>query len=366
MLTFVQTFGQNVDLDSLQIKLQTTSDIEERVRLLTDIGLEYYAGQVYFDSAFYYVEKAHLLAAENEVESAEARPLFYLGIIQNFLKNHDKAIDYYVRAKIILEKNGRASQVGAAYNNIGGVYFEQKKFEKALENYERALSIAEEANDSLNMGIDYMNIGEVYYSTGRLEKSKETFELSLALLNHANYNPPTVHLFYARALFALDEIDASESEAKQALDLANLDMDLKYSSEAAALLAKVYSEKKDFKNAYFYQQTAKVKEDSLNTAKALNEVEKLKLNFELRKNKEELAFIRQKNQYQNMIYALAGIGILLLGFLISRQLKLVKINQEMRDVQKRLIEGELDQRELDSKVRHATGFEASKSQDHEL
>jgi hypothetical protein len=366
MLLASQMYGQDATIDKLQTALKTTSEIEERVSLLTDIGVAYFNGQVYFDSAFYYVEKAHLLAAENALENAEARPLFNLGIIQNFLNNHDEAIDYYVRAKNILEKYGRSSQVGAAYNNIGGTYFEQKKYDKALENYELALAIALEANDSLNMGIDYMNIGEVYYSTGRLEKSKETFEMSLELLRSANYNPPTVHLFYARTLFALDEFDVAENEAILALDISKADKDLYYSSETAMLLANIYSEKNDFEKAFQYQQEAKVKQDSLNTAKELNEVEKLNLNFELQKNKEELAFIRQKNQYQNIIYALAGLGLLLLGILISRQIKLVKINQEMRDVQKRLIEGELNQREMEHKVRHATGFEASKSQDNEL
>ena len=72
LFVFVQTYGQNSVIDDLQLKLKATTEIEERVTLLTDIGFEYYAGQVYFDSAFYYVEKAHLLAAENEAESAEA------------------------------------------------------------------------------------------------------------------------------------------------------------------------------------------------------------------------------------------------------------------------------------------------------
>ena len=47
----VHSYGQNTTIDELQTELTTTQEIEKKVKLLTDIGVEYYNGQVYFDSA---------------------------------------------------------------------------------------------------------------------------------------------------------------------------------------------------------------------------------------------------------------------------------------------------------------------------
>ncbi len=210
-----------------------------------------------------------------------------------------------------------------------------------------------------------MNIGEAYYKLNKLEKSRTLLEKSLSLIKTTKRDPPTVHLFYARTLDALKEMDLAEKEANQAFTIAEKHNNLFYMAESSQLLSNIYYKKNDFEKAYFFQQTFQKLKDSLNTAKDTNEVEKLKLNFELTKKEKELDYILQKNKYQNIIYILAGFGLLLLIILIFRQKKVIKMTAEIHDIQKRLVQEELEKRELLLKNKNATGFDAAREQDYE-
>lgn len=366
LLVFSSFYAQDILIDSLQIQLKKEINNESRALILADIGMRYYLSQVYYDSAYYYTEKAYLLAKKEKSESTEAKSLFYLGLISNSLNNYEAAIDYYTKSKTISEKLQESKRVSSTFNNIGGTYFELGKYDKAIENYKKALDISISKKDTFEIGVAYMNIGEVYYAMGRFEKSKEILKLSLETLTKTKLKPPTVHLFYARTLFELSDIDGAEKEAIIALKISNKENNLYYISKSSEVLSKIYSEKKDFKKALSFYKNFSVYNDSLRNLKGLNEIEKLKLNFELKQKKEELSYIIQKQKDRYVIWFLISIGLLLLGILVSRQRKVVRMTQQMHGVQKRLIENDLERRELLLKQEKSISFRDIEEQDEEL
>ncbi len=330
------------------------------------IGEHYLAGQVYYDSAFYYLENSLKLAEENQLGYEKARGLFDMGMLNNKIQNYQTSITYYLKSVDASEEIELMGPVGSAYNNIGANYFLLEQYEKAIEYYEIAKQMAEEDGDMYSVGIDCMNIGEAYYELNQLDKAKTELEGSLRILDSIGFNPPTVHLYYARTMKALGEDGIAKTEAKEALELAQKDDNLILISEAAELLYHISAEEKNFKEAIGYNEIHTRFKDSLNTAREMNEIEKLKLNFELAQKKEELAYLSQKNRYQNIIYLLIGAGVLLLLVLVSRQFKIVKMTREIHSVQKRLIGQELDSRNWKKQNPEATAFEASLQQDLEI
>lgn len=357
--------AQNPVIDSLQYVVANSDDPASRAKALTSVGMNYFGRQVYFDSAYFYAEKGYKLAKEFNSENEQARALFYLGTIDNFLGKYESSIDHYQRSLAILERLGSVARVGSAYNNLGGNYFMMESYDKAIDSYEKALKIASDQGDTLSMGINYMNIGEALYMKDDLIASHTALEHSLELLAAIDYDPPTGHLFYARTLMSLGESFLGAEQAKFALAIAEREGDLYYISEAAQVLAEYAFEEKDFEDAYLFQQKHMRYKDSLNTAKKLNEIEKLKLNFELNKKEEEVAYLSQKNRDRNIIYLLVGIGIILLFALVTRWYKISRMTREIHDVQKRLVETELNQREFDLKHPAYSGFDAARSQDIE-
>lgn len=358
--------SQNKAIDSLQNMARDEVDEVALGKIYAAIGFEYFKGQTYFDSAYYYSDKALRLAKDNAQPELEARAIFNIGIVNSMVGKHEESITNYLEAKNLYERANNEARVGAAYNNIGGSYFELGKYDVAIENYQKALAIALKTNEHKDVAIDYMNIGEAHYIQGRYQKAKEFMELALVALEKTDFNPPTIHLFYARTLLEIGELEAAKKEAFLALGISQKVNDLKYTSESAQLLANIFIQEKEFEIAYKYQQISNEYGSKLNNARESNEIEKLKLNFELSEQKKELAFLAQRDRDQNIIYILAGVGVLLLLVLIFRQRKIVGMTQEIHTVQRRLVENELDNRELKAKRRNVTGFQAAKAQDREL
>lgn len=356
---------QNSAIDSLQNLVKNETDEVMQGRLYSEISLEYFRGQVYFDSAHYYNDKAYRIAKEKSILDLEARALFNRGMISSVLGKYEEAITHYLESKTIYERVNNKNRVGAAYNNIGGTYFELGKYDVAIQNYEKALEIAVEAKDYAAVGIDYMNIGEAHYIQGRYQKSKELIELSLDALSKTDFDPPTVHLFYARTLSKLGDFSTTKYEALKSFEISQNTGDLKYTSEAAQFVADIYVAEDQYEQAYEYQQISYEYATRLNIAKESNEIEKLKLNFELQERNQELAYLDQISKDETIIYLLAGVGVFLLLVLIFRQRKIVGMTEEIHTIQRRLVGQELKKREWEAENKNATAFEVAKLQDKE-
>ncbi len=351
--------GQNSRIDSLQQQLENTTSNEERARLLTNIGMQYYHRQVYFDSAFFYTQKAYDLSKQYELENMEANTLFNLGIIHNSINDYTSSIAYYEQSREIIERLNLVGPLGNVINNIGGCYFELKDYDTAIQYYQEALAMAQEQGDISSVGIDYMNIGEALYMKGDLEASKENLEKAIQALETIDFDPATVHLFYGRTLFAMNEVEKAKIEGEKALKIAEAKEHIGYIAESSELLSKVYGQLEEYSLAYANERKFRIYSDSLNTAKELNEIEKLKLNFELKENQEKLDHVLQKTKYQNIIYLLACVAVLMLVVLVFRQRKIVRMTKEIHDIQKRLVEQELNRREWKEKNPNTTAFEAT-------
>lgn len=141
-------FGQELTIiDSLQhqVKLEKTS--EAKAKFYNTIGFEYYKTQVYFDSAFFYTEKAYEIAKDQNLEGLQAHSLFNLGSIHSTINEFEASISYYQKARIVFENLGLQGSLNSVLNNIGGAYFELGQYNTAISYYKQALSIAKQLDD---------------------------------------------------------------------------------------------------------------------------------------------------------------------------------------------------------------------------
>ena len=280
--------------------------------------------------------------------------------IDNSLGKYTASVALFKQTIPLLEKINAPVKLASAYNNIGANYFELKNYEQAIVYYHKGKDFAELNNQSSNLAISYMNIGEANYMMDELVKAKDDFEISRKFSIAAGVE------FYARVLLALKDKTNAKIEAEKALELVTKENDVKYLAKITQLLSTIAVMEEAFEMAYNLKEQSTYLKQQLSEAKQLNEIEKLRLNFELKKGKKELGLVKQSEKYLSVIYLLVGLGLILLAVLMFRQIKVSKMTAEMHQIQKRLIESELNKRENASSLFKATGFKASKSQDFEI
>lgn len=358
------TQAQTSRIDSLRTVLKTTTDPVKIASISSDISEAFYDTQIYPDSAYFYAERAYDVSLDYGLKRQEGRALVNHGMVFSKLDEHEEALDYFHRARAIFKNMDDPLSLSVINSSIASVYYDKGQYESAIDFFQNAIAISIQEKDSIGMVIDYMNVGESEYKIGRLEASKTHLEYALDMMAQTKTSFAAGHIYYGNTLLALQQTDSAIKEGTIGLELAEKERNIKNISEASELLFKASVVQDDFKKAIGHYERFVVYKDSLNAARELNNVEKLKLNFDLSRKEKELAYVSQKAKYLNVIYVLASVGLLLLVILISRQRKVSRMTRDIHDIQMRLVQREMNEREVRKKNQTTTtNFKLTKAQD---
>jgi tetratricopeptide (TPR) repeat protein len=359
--------AQTPRIDSLRTVLKTVTDPVKTATISSDISEAFYDMQLYPDSTYFYAERAYEIASKSGLKRQEGRALANQGMVFGKLDKYDEALAYFQKAKVLFEDLGDPLNLSVLNSSIANVYYDKKNYESAVAYFEKAIALSIQEKDSVGMVIDYMNVGECEYKMGRLDASKTHLEYALSLMEELKMSFSAGHIYYGNTLLALSQVDRALEEGRLGLILAQKEQDIKNISEASELLFKVNVAQDDYKSAIVHYERFIVYKDSLNAAKELNNVEKLKLNFDLNQKEKELVYVSQKAKYLNVIYVLVALGVVLLVFLISRQQKVSRMTKDIHDIQTSLVQREMNEREVRKKgQRETTNFTLTRAQDAEI
>ncbi len=106
-----------------------------------------------------------------------------LGLIYQYKKELDKALEYYNLCLKMCEKIGYRKLYAHTLGDIAVIYKEKKDYNTALEYLNMALSILKNIDALRDTGIVISLIGTVYFSLGEFEKSLEYINNSLSIYN---------------------------------------------------------------------------------------------------------------------------------------------------------------------------------------
>ena len=92
-----------------------------------------------------------------------------------------EALEYYGKAKLILEESGDKAGLATYYNSVGFIHQNQGDIPLALEYYHKALKIQEEIKDKQGMAQSYHNIGTIYDNQGDIPLALEYYHKALKI-----------------------------------------------------------------------------------------------------------------------------------------------------------------------------------------
>lgn len=385
-----KAFSQTEVIDTLIAKIDTTTSLIDKAKLLTDLSQKYWYKDA--EKAVEYGKEALHISELAGDTTRIAYALNTIGYSYKLQSNYVAASSYLIDALKLLDRIGDKGQAMKVGNNLGTVYNDQGNYRKALSYfipyykynqqadslvkwlahaaantgvayyqlgiYDSALyyqrhylSISSETGDKLGIAIATSNLADVYYAQENYGKALLSYKQSYGLSKEIDDTEGEVITLKGQAQVWLkrQELERSIEYFRQALELAKANGYSNYEKEIYQGLSQAYREARDYYRAFVYQNKFIALKDSLfnkNNSQQLHALEESYLvakkeaeinqnQAELARNQAEIELLNKSEQLTRIIVIMLSAGLLLFGALaigLYRNNKIKqRINKQLQD-----------------------------------
>ncbi len=255
-----------------------------------------------YDNALVYLRKSVNMSLKTNDSTGYNYMLTNIGNVFRATDQFDSAMYYYKKAEIIAIQRKDETAESTSLGNMAEVYLKQKNHTKAIDVGEKALRLKQQLGDQLGQTSMFIILSECYLATN---KNKKAFEYLL-----------------------------------QAYDLAQKTDIITEQATAARLLAKQYSDKGDYYEAWKLLDAYATIRDSI-TAKENKQLvtelqrftfEDQKKQIELLTQKNQIAELKSTRQSQLLMFSVIGFVLLLViaAMIYSRFLVKKRANTDLQ------------------------------------
>jgi tetratricopeptide (TPR) repeat protein len=307
----------------------------------------------------------------NNIE-AEANIYNQLAIINGFLGNYDKRLDFNLKAIKIFEDNNNKSKAGITYADLA-FSMKRRDINKSISYMQKSIRLLQEINDEVALNSVYDNYGIIQEMAGNTDSAIYYYNKALDLKRNQNDSigipfalghlsgAYLVKKEYKKSKIYLDESYAIRKKRNDTYGIAEclvLYADFYYAQEkyveaakwftqcyeeaiknkyihlgqyAAEYASICYSKLNNYEQALAYQKNQRNLKDSLLNESSNKTIAELETQFETEKKEKQIIEqnvviankeyeIKQRNYF---LYALIAVGILIvvLVFFIIKQIK---------------------------------------------
>jgi signal transduction histidine kinase len=257
-----------------------------------------------------------------------------IGVVFSNLEKNEEALKYANKALQLFIKVKNEKEIGACYINIGNCYFNEYDANNALKNYDKGIEYAIKLKDSTNLGVLYNNIGTIY-----VEDKKDTIKgvnylLKSLVIKEKNNDSNDILFQYtntASLLAKISKYDQAKTYLEKALIMAKKANNKIELAEIYKIYSIINKDKKDYKNALYYQEIYSKYKDSLLNEDNNKAVEELKTKYQtVEKEKLLLEKETKLKKQKAIIYSIAFLAFLvgIIAYLLLKQQKLKNKQQE--------------------------------------
>lgn len=319
-----------------------------------------------------YYNKALLLKQGSFSTHLDFSLLFEMGLINSYLDNNKKSIEFYLKALNTAKHNKWLQKEAAMYNNIGLGYLKVGDTLKAKECLFMCLTKRLEIKDTLNYGQIFNNLGTYYLTIKDFENALQYFKKGLD--NRVKYKAPFTGILESRvnigkAYLKLRRLSEAQQVLNAALAESKQNNHLELERRALEPLILIYEEQKQFEKAYRLQKRYYFIKDSLYGLEKIQEMRSLTFQYDFNKklqqdslkyveqdllNKKQIEIQKEKNKTLYMVVLVVVVGLFACAFFIR---KLQKSNRE-RAIANELISKQKEelvqkQKEITSSIHYA-------------
>ncbi|MEX1003661.1 MAG: SpoIIE family protein phosphatase [Crocinitomicaceae bacterium] len=208
-----------------------------------------------------------------------------IGLIYRVISNNEKSKEYFEEALRLGKLYKDTADQTQAYNNLGIIAKNEEDFDAAFDYYDKGLILAKESNNIRRLGEIYYNLSVLYQKTGNIDKTLEFMEKSTEVTALIGGGRGKALDYYNLGYFYMEQKKYREAEPKMqlALEYGEKSDYLELVIEAANSLANISANLKKYRDAYYYQNLAYVRKDSMNLIEANHTAREIENQIELEK-----------------------------------------------------------------------------------
>jgi tetratricopeptide (TPR) repeat protein len=243
------------------------------------------------------------------------------GVIYDRIFNYDEALNYYFKALNISnelkQKNDpthKSLKDHILYNNIGNIYETKNENETAIEYYKKGLELAKIKNDYHHLGVIYNNLGKIHNKLIKYDEAYEFLKKSLEAREKINDKAGMAKSYYfiCAHFFEQNKYDKALEYATKSLELGKEVGSLQTQHSSVWFLYQIFYEMGQFKKAADYHIEYKNINDSLLNSQTINEITRLKMQYDFDAQEAERKIEVQKTKFKYIL----TLGTLILGLII--------------------------------------------------
>lgn len=271
----------------------------------------------YSKALAYHIRCKNIRETEGDSPRNIAYALLNIGNVYNSTKDYDKAIQHYQEVIRLYKGLNNWADIALVYNNIFAVLYFQGRYKEALPYIKRAIVINDSLGNQLRVAVGHSNLGEVYAKMQQHEEAYSHTQKALSLyqlLGDNNYIQSTLKSLGNLSL-DLKMPQEAVKYLNQSLALAQANKNLENIRDTYLDLSETYASLNNYKEAYTAHQQFLTFKDSLEQIAAVDELNRLKTQYETEKIEKENTALKEKQVRQIQQRNFLITGLILLGLL---------------------------------------------------
>ena len=289
------------------------------------------------------------------------------------LKQHQKGLDYDMKALELLKTLNNKSYVAQAYWKMSEHYSGLKQYDKAIECLNQTLSYTLEYKDSSLMSLSYTSLGKGYDKAEKYDQAIPMFQKALALDKIIDPDVGVLYdMFYmSNSILKADNatllkagINPAEKKAlavkymQQGITLGKRIGDLGLERDALLQLSSFYEDKNDLRKSLDYYKQYDILKDTILNRDNAKYIANVQMQYDSEKKEQQIELLNKDKVIQekeinkqkttrNAFIAGFILVLLLIGVTLNRYRIKQKANHELstsleqlKQTQKQLIQSE--------------------------
>ncbi|GAA4455848.1 hypothetical protein GCM10023189_24190 [Nibrella saemangeumensis] len=295
--------------------------VKGEVRALTNLG-RIIQDQGNLPKALQYQFDALKLAQENNLPDEMDWPLNRLGSINNALGNHQQARQYYYQALRIFRAKRNEHDIAIAQSNIAYNFIQLNQPDSALAYADSAYRTITRLRSSQTTALQLvLNVlGRCYVKKKQSDKAlyyfRKGIQASIRQQDHRNSSQIYINIAYLYRQH--HQPDSCFYYARKALDEANEIGFTEGVLHASTLLAEYFRQRRNFEQAFGYQQMMIGAQDSLFGKANVHAVEQIIINEQNRQREIQAQAMAYQNRIERSAFAAGLAVVLLVAFFLYR------------------------------------------------